>query len=286
MPEPSPLTSEETGTLRSALATGKQPTVWFTSAAVGVETGRSGKVTALAEPAEGDFIQVRPTGSKDVLTFEAAEVTVTRPTRQRKPANPSPQPPAAKPSSSSSSVPATAPGTPAWSEPRSGARNIESDTEAAPQHRDTAAATKTRSTTTTSATTRSSAGRTVPRTAPTADQANTGKDANSGPANPASTSPKRVGTARKHRPVEMTVTLTSTLAGEWTVDVVSGKRRVAKALPLSPAVVAKVAKVLPPDVEDAIDSALDAAREQQRSRVEQLQSELADAKRTLDELFG
>lgn len=249
MPEPSPLTPEETAALREVLATGKQPTVWFTAAAVGVPEGKSGKVTALGDPADGDFIQVRPTGSQDVLSFGAAEVTVTKPPRQpRKPresAAPAPEPAVAP------ATPPTDLGAPAWTPdpaPELQPQPATADKPAAPV---------------------STARRRAARR-PAAVRLAKGRQAPN----------------RKARPVEMIVTLSANLEGEWVLDVVSGKKRVAKALPLSPAVVAKVAKVLPPDVEDAIDLALDAARDHQRSRVEELEAELAEAKRALDELFG
>jgi hypothetical protein len=88
----SPLSSDELRTIREELSAGTTPTVWFTSSAVGVQEGRSGKVIALGEPAEGDFIQVRPAGSKDVLSFSTAEVTQVKPPRKK----PTPEP-AAKP---------------------------------------------------------------------------------------------------------------------------------------------------------------------------------------------
>lgn len=77
------LSSDEVRGLREQLAAGETPTVWFTPAAVGVQEGRSGKVMALDEPAEGDFIQVRPAGSKDVLSFSVGEVTMVKPPRKR-----------------------------------------------------------------------------------------------------------------------------------------------------------------------------------------------------------
>lgn len=88
----SPLSSDELRAIREELSAGTTPTVWFTSSAVGVQEGRSGKVIALGEPAEGDFIQVRPAGSKDVLSFSTAEITQVKPPRKK----PTPEP-AAKP---------------------------------------------------------------------------------------------------------------------------------------------------------------------------------------------
>ena len=68
----SSLSPQDIDHLRAELAAGRPPAVWFTSAAVGVEAGRSAKVMAFTEPAEGDFIQVRPTGEKDDLLFSPA----------------------------------------------------------------------------------------------------------------------------------------------------------------------------------------------------------------------
>jgi hypothetical protein len=81
---PPSLSDAQIDQLRADLADGRQPAVWFTLAAVGVEAGRSAKVVALSEPAEGDFIQVRPTGSHDELSFSPSELTMEKPPRRRK----------------------------------------------------------------------------------------------------------------------------------------------------------------------------------------------------------
>ncbi|MFL6144211.1 MAG: hypothetical protein ACJ72N_20395, partial [Labedaea sp.] len=77
------LSDEDLTVLRAELAAGRPPMVWFTSAAVGVPAGGSAKVVAFADTAEGDFVQVRPTGSKDVLSFSPSELTRTRPPRKK-----------------------------------------------------------------------------------------------------------------------------------------------------------------------------------------------------------
>lgn len=92
---PSPLSTEQIDQVQDELAAGRAPMVWFTPAAVGVDAGRSAKVVALTEPHEGDFIQVRPTGSHDTLSFSPNELTMDKPPRRRKPAEP--EPPAAEP---------------------------------------------------------------------------------------------------------------------------------------------------------------------------------------------
>ncbi|WP_233576528.1 DUF6319 family protein [Saccharopolyspora rhizosphaerae] len=62
---------------------------------------------ALNEPAEGDFIQVRPAGSKDVLSFSTAEITQVKPPRKKptpEPAKPAAKAPATKPNQQAGSA--------------------------------------------------------------------------------------------------------------------------------------------------------------------------------------
>lgn len=108
----SPLSSDELRAIREELSAGTTPTVWFTSSAVGVQEGRSGKVIALGEPAEGDFIQVRPAGSKDVLSFSTAEITQVKPPRKKstpESAKPAAKTQASKPSQGTAANPAPKP---------------------------------------------------------------------------------------------------------------------------------------------------------------------------------
>ncbi|GAA2790057.1 hypothetical protein GCM10010470_25880 [Saccharopolyspora taberi] len=86
------------------------------------------------------------------------------------------------------------------------------------------------------------------------------------------------------QPAGATVTLTADQAGQWSVEVSTGKKRVLRPTPVPASAVAQAAKSLHADVADAVEPLLEAAREQQRVRVEQLQQELADAQRMLDEL--
>ncbi|MCI2416672.1 DUF6319 family protein [Saccharopolyspora sp. K220] len=224
----SPLSSDELRGIREELSAGTTPTVWFTGSAVGVQEGRSGKVVALGEPAEGDFIQVRPAGSKDVLSFSAAEVTRVKPPRKRA----APAEPPAKPA-----APAPAPAKPA----------------AAAKPRAAAASTP----------------------APAAASAST-KSAESAAARRKPRQPKPVGGA--------TVTLTADQDGQWSVEVSTGKKRVLRPTPVAANAVAQAAKALHDDVAAAVEPLIDAAREQQRARVEQLRAELAAAQAALDEL--
>lgn len=223
------LSSEDVHDLRRELAAGATPTVWFTAAAVGVPEGRSGKVIALEEPAEGDFIQIRPAGSHDVLSFSAAEVTVVKPPRKRKEKEPptAPHPPAVQKSPAS---------------PTTGGSRTQSGT----------AARKPRE-----------------------------------PERPPADTPAPETARRKPRqPVSggATLTVTASPEGQWSVEVTNGKRRLLRPTPVSASAVAQAAKTLHSDVAEAVEPLIEAAREQQRDRVERLQQELADAQRMLDEL--
>jgi hypothetical protein len=90
------LSVQQVEQVRAELDADRTPMVWFTPAAVGVDAGRSAKVVSLTEPYDGDFIQVRPTGSHDVLSFSTSELTMDKPARGRKPpaepAKPKPEP--------------------------------------------------------------------------------------------------------------------------------------------------------------------------------------------------
>ena len=93
MAKKSGLSAEDVDSLRSQLDGGTQPLVWFTAAAVGMEAGKSAKLLAFTDPPEGDFIQVRPTGSKDEMSFSPGELTLEKPPPRKKPAAPPPAPP-------------------------------------------------------------------------------------------------------------------------------------------------------------------------------------------------
>ncbi|MGQ0837882.1 DUF6319 family protein [Actinokineospora sp.] len=200
------LSAEDIDRLRADLAAGKPTPVWFTAAAVGVTAGQSAKVVAFAEPAEGDYIQVRATGSRDVLSFSPAELTAVRPAPKPKPVRPAPAPAAVV---EPAVVAGLEPGAPA---------------------------------------------------------------------------PVRTTPSRAPKPVEITVTLHSTVEGEWTVDVLAGKKRTVRWTPVPAGDVAKAARVLPPAVGEAIGVALAAARVRQEQRVEQLKAELDAAQRALRDL--
>ncbi|WP_243792354.1 DUF6319 family protein [Saccharopolyspora gloriosae] len=229
MPQARTLSSDEIRGLREELSSGGTPTLWFTSAAVGVPEGRSGKVVALDDPAEGDFIQIRPAGSKDVLSFSAAEVTAVKPPRKRK--EPEPVAPAsvAEPAKTSAKAPEPKPAAePAGPEPSSSA-----------------------------------------------------------PSASAGSAPKSAAAANRRKPkppAGATVILTADQAGQWNVEVSTGKKRVLRPTPVSTSAVAQAAKSLHEEVAAAVEPLLEAAREQQRERVEQLEQQLAEAQRMLHDL--
>jgi hypothetical protein len=218
MPRPRSLSEQEVQQLRAELAGGQSPTVWFTSSAVGVPQGRSGRVIALTEPNEGDFVQVRPTGSKDALSFSPGELTLVRPPRKREEATTT--------------------------------ESVDAPHEVAPKPPG------------------------EPLIAPAPAEANGGTPR-----------PQRAAVnGRKQRSTEVTVTLSGTSEGEWTVEVVGGKKRAPRALAVTASAVARAAKALHPEVAEAIETVLTVAREQQLAKVEHLNAELAEARRMLAEL--
>jgi hypothetical protein len=226
---PAPLSEQDLAAARAELAEGRLFPVWFTAAAVGVPVGGSAKIVSIGEPAEGDFVEVRPTGSKDTVFCSPNELTSTRPPRRRAQKSPAPTP-----------APTPAP-------PRAAP--------APPPRRETAAPQ------------REEPGRTA-----------------SAPAAAAEKKPARARAAA--RPAEVTVTLASSADGEWTVEVVTGRKRTVRPTPVQPAEVAKAARSLPPAVAEAIESSLAAARQRQIERVERLRAELDAAQRALQDLSG
>jgi hypothetical protein len=250
-PRPRSLSEQEVQQLRAELAAGAPQTVWFTSSAVGVPQGRSGKVMAFTEPAEGDFVQVRPGGSKDVLSFSPAELTLTRPARKSAaPAARGQAPATARAAAAPPPVTPSGPHAPTEPNATPGSSTPASSTPA--------------SSTPASSTPASSA---------------------EGDRGGAARSPQRAtGGGRSQRGTEVTITLSGTADGEWVVDVVSGKKRTVRALAVTVSAVAQAAKALHPEVAEAIEAVLTAVREQQMAKVEHLRAELAEARRLLAEL--
>jgi hypothetical protein len=77
------LAESEVAAVRQALSANKSVTVWFTPTAVGVPVGGSAKVVSVGEVAEGEFIEVKPAGSRDTMFCSPNELTTARPPRRR-----------------------------------------------------------------------------------------------------------------------------------------------------------------------------------------------------------
>ncbi|MBF6174798.1 DUF6319 family protein [Nocardia blacklockiae] len=250
--KPQPLSDTEIRQIAAEITGGRPPMVWFTADAVGVPEGRSGKVVALGDPTEGDFLQVRPTGSKDVLSFSPTEVTLAKPVRA-KPA--APDQTAKKTTATRKDTAVSMPSTVTQSPAPAGSAPVQTAVaEAAPKPAAPASAPK-------------------PAAKPS-------QGAAARPAQKSTTS-----TARKSKTPEVTVTLSGTADGEWTVDVVHGKKRT-RGLSVPGATVAQAAKLLHPEVAEVVDAVLESVRSSQRAKVEQLQAELEQARRVLDDLSG
>jgi hypothetical protein len=262
------LSEQDVEFLRAELAAGRTPTVWFTPSVVGMTAGGSAKVTAFNDPAEGDFIQVRPTGSRDVLSFSPGELTLTKPPRKK--AAPASRAAASAPSGSASASDAATGGGSSASGAATGGRS----SAGAPSRG--------------GAETAGGGGTAAGRTSTTGGGGSGGSGAagEAEQAQPARRSTRSSAGPRRQRPAEVTVTLSSTADGEWTVDVVAGKKRTVRAVPVPASSVARAAKELNPEVAEAIEAVLDAARTQQQERVEQLRAELDAAQRALAELSG
>ncbi|MGV9662732.1 DUF6319 family protein [Nocardia niigatensis] len=240
--KPQPLSDTEIRQIAAEIDAGRPPMVWFTAVAVGVPEGRSGKVMSLGDPSEGDFLQVKPTGSKDVLSFGPTEVTLTKPARQNpaKPAGAQPKTATRKEPTVTMSSPATTPAT-APSAPEAKIETAQPVAESAPEVK----------------------------------------------AKPAASRPARNAAgaaAKKAKAPEVTVTLSGTAEGEWTLDVVNGKKRAIKGLVVTSSAVAQAAKILHPEFAEVVDSIHESVRSAQQAKVEQLQAELESARRLLEDL--
>ncbi|HEV7907419.1 MAG TPA: DUF6319 family protein [Pseudonocardiaceae bacterium] len=91
-------------------------------------------------------------------------------------------------------------------------------------------------------------------------------------------------TAKKTRTVELTLTVTGTAEGEWQADLVHGTTRVVQGLIIPAAAVSRAAKELHEDIASGIETVLQAARDQHRTRMEELEAELTKVKAALADL--
>ena len=238
------LSESDVAAIREELSAGTQSMVWFTPVAVGVPVGGSAKVVSVGEVAEGEFIQVRPAGSRDMMFCASSELTRARPPRKRKPQPAEVPEPAAAPVAERMATPKPAPDKTAPRPAASpAARAVVVESEGRATEVDT-------------------------------------------PPAPPQTLSARKSAERRPPPAEVTVTLFASTEGEWTVEVMVGKKRVVRSVPVQPAEVAKAARSLPAPVTEAIEASLAAARKRQTERVEQLRAELEAAQQALRELSG
>jgi hypothetical protein len=101
---------------------------------------------------------------------------------------------------------------------------------------------------------------------------------------PAKRGRKPGSTARKTRTVELTLTVTGTLDGEWQAEVSHSGSRVVQGLRIPAAAVSRAAAELHEDISKAIESVLDVAREQHQARLAELEAELSKVKQALADL--
>jgi len=101
---------------------------------------------------------------------------------------------------------------------------------------------------------------------------------------PAKRGRKPGSTARKTRTVELTLTVTGTLDGEWQAELSHSGSRVLQGLQIPAAAVSRAAAELHEDISKAIESVLDVAREQHQARLAELEAELSKVKQALADL--
>ena len=91
-------------------------------------------------------------------------------------------------------------------------------------------------------------------------------------------------TARKTRTVELTLTVTGTMDGEWQAELTQSGSRLLQGLSIPAAAVSRAAAELHEDISKAIESVLDAARQQHQARLAELEAELNQVKAKLANL--
>ncbi|WP_214408229.1 DUF6319 family protein [Pseudonocardia lacus] len=93
-------------------------------------------------------------------------------------------------------------------------------------------------------------------------------------------------TARTTRTIELILTVSGTVDGDWQAELKQGSAWLSRGLPVSAAAVASAARELHPELADPIDAAIGAAREQRAARVAALEAELEQARKALAEIDG
>jgi hypothetical protein len=96
--------------------------------------------------------------------------------------------------------------------------------------------------------------------------------------------PRKQSAARKIRTVELNLTITGTLDGDWQAELTHSGERVVSGMSIPAASVARAAKELNSEISAHIDNVINAAREQQLARVTELEAQLEQAKKALAEL--
>jgi hypothetical protein len=95
---------------------------------------------------------------------------------------------------------------------------------------------------------------------------------------------RKPSTARKTRTVELTLTVTGTMDGEWQAELSHSGSRVVQGLQIPAAAVSRAAAELHEDISKAIESVLDVARQQHQARLAELEAELSKVKQALADL--
>jgi len=103
-------------------------------------------------------------------------------------------------------------------------------------------------------------------------------------AKPKQRRPRKQSTAQKTRTVELTLTVTGTLEGEWQADLVHAGTRVVQGVTVPAIAVSRAARELDPTIAEAIESVISAAREQHQQRLAELEAELNKVKQALADL--
>jgi hypothetical protein len=93
-------------------------------------------------------------------------------------------------------------------------------------------------------------------------------------------------TAKTTRTIELTLTVSGTVDGDWQAELKQGSSWLSRGLPVTSAAVQRAAKELHPELAEPIDTAIGAAREQRAARVAALEAELEQARKALAELDG
>lgn len=95
---------------------------------------------------------------------------------------------------------------------------------------------------------------------------------------------RKQSSARKTRSVELTLTVTGTLEGEWQAELIHSGKRIVQGLPIPASAVSKAATELHADISDAIETVLHDAREQHQAKLAELEAEMERVKKTLADL--